>query len=155
MSTVEPKDATIIGKIVEGASANNPFDYWPTMSILTGCTSANSLGVSYLYVSDRKRTEAHSLKHRFDKLTSEWRNLKGPISSDIHIAMLDPYQKIIALGKPVLPLIFEELKKQPDHWFWALEKLTGENPVPDEQRGYIRRMANIWLEWARKEGYLS
>jgi hypothetical protein len=39
------------------------------------------------------------------------------------------YQRIIEMGQPVMPLIFRELEREPDHWFWALQSITGENPV--------------------------
>jgi hypothetical protein len=37
----------------------------------------------------------------------------------------------------------------PDHWFWALEMITGEDPVPVNAYGNTILMANAWLEWAK------
>ncbi|MEX2561314.1 MAG: hypothetical protein WD403_15430 [Pirellulales bacterium] len=50
--------------------------------------------------------------------------------------------------------LLQELENEPDYWFWALEAITGENPVPDELRGNLEEMAVAWLEWGRVHGYL-
>jgi len=39
---------------------------------------------------------------------------------------------MIGLGWPVVPLILEELNREPNQWFWALEAITEQNPVPPE-----------------------
>ena len=39
------------------------------------------------------------------------------------MAMLKPYQRIVGMGLSV-PLILEELRREPDQWFWALEAIT-------------------------------
>lgn len=46
------------------------------------------------------------------------------------MAMLPSCQRIIGMGPVVVPLILEELRREPDHWFWALEMLTEDDPVP-------------------------
>jgi hypothetical protein len=71
------------------------------------------------------------------------------------MAMLRPYQAIIGMGLPVVPLILEELRREPDHWFWALEALTGENPVPTEVDGDMSRVSEAWLKWGRREGLVA
>ncbi len=65
------------------------------------------------------------------------------------------YQRIIGLGPAVIPLILADLARQPDHWFWALRALTGEDPVPAEARGRVKAMADAWLQWGRENGYLA
>jgi hypothetical protein len=35
----------------------------------------------------------------------------------------------------------DELRREPDQWFWALESITEENPVPPEAKGNVRQMA--------------
>jgi hypothetical protein len=71
------------------------------------------------------------------------------------MAMLRPYQEIIGMGLPVVPLILEELQAEPDHWYWALQAITGENPVPAEVDGDMRRIRDAWLEWGRQQGLIS
>jgi hypothetical protein len=92
------------------------------------------------------------LERQFDQLSREWKAQSRFMSSSSDMAMLMPYQRIIGLGPAVLPLIFRELEREPDHWFWALAVITGANPVPAESRGNLAEMAQAWLNWARSEG---
>jgi hypothetical protein len=71
------------------------------------------------------------------------------------MAMLRPYQRIVGMGTAAVPLILEELKREPDQWFWALESITEENPVPPEAAGRVRAMAEAWLRWGRERGVLK
>ena len=68
------------------------------------------------------------------------------------MAMLTPYQRIIGLGWPAVSLILQELHREPDQWFWALEAITEENPVPHEAAGNVSLMAQAWIEWGAKLG---
>ncbi len=63
--------------------------------------------------------------------------------------------RIIGMGWPVVPLILEELEREPDQWFWALESITEENPVPPEASGRVRLMAQAWIEWGKQQGCMS
>jgi hypothetical protein len=68
---------------------------------------------------------------------------------------MDPsYQQIIGMGPAALPLIFEELRQRPDHWFWALRMITGDDPVSPEDAGDIERMRADWLRYGEERGYL-
>ena len=58
------------------------------------------------------------------------------------------YQHVIGMGSLALPFILAELEREPDHWFWALKAITGEDPVAEEQRGDVLGMTKTWLEWA-------
>ncbi len=71
------------------------------------------------------------------------------------MAMLKPYQRIIGIGWPAVPLILEELRRDPDQWFWALEAITEENPVPKEAAGNVPIMAQAWVDWGMKQGLLK
>ena len=59
------------------------------------------------------------------------------------------------MGNPAVPLLLEELRREPDHWFWALEAITQENPVPEDAAGKVRLMAQAWVEWGAREGYAT
>ena len=64
------------------------------------------------------------------------------------------YQELIALGPPALPLVFRDLEQTGDGPLSrALTAITGAHPVPAEQRGHIRAIAETWLRWARENGY--
>lgn len=65
------------------------------------------------------------------------------------------YSKIIGLGLAAVPLILDELQQQPDHWFWALEAITGENPVSKDDVGDIEASTSAWIHWGRENGYLK
>ena len=77
------------------------------------------------------------------------------MSNTAQMAMLRSYQSIIGMGDPAIPLLLEELQREPDQWFWALEAITLENPVPVEARGKVDEMARAWIEWGRQKGYIA
>ncbi len=95
------------------------------------------------------------VRERFRGFADEWKHASRYLSNTAQMAMLRPYQRIIGLGPAALPLILEELQREPDQWFWALEAITGENPVPPEAGGRVRLMAEAWIEWGKKQGYIS
>ena len=92
-------------------------------------------------------------KRRFAALAQEWTEATAFTSSATAMAMHPAYQQIIGMGDAALPFIFQELRRQPDHWFWALKAITGEDPVPPSDRGQIEKMAAVWLQWAEQRGY--
>lgn len=94
-----------------------------------------------------------NLEQTFRKLADEWRSQTSFISSVIDIVTNASYQRIIGLGPSVIPLILRELSKQPDHWFWALRAITGNEPIPEEDRGDNQLMTQAWLEWGAAHGY--
>src|SRR5438309_2262985 len=72
-----------------------------------------------------------ALEKRFLERAATWRERSMFMSSDTQMAMLPEYQQIIGMGPSVLPFLFRELQREPNHWFWALAAITGEDPVPD------------------------
>jgi len=95
------------------------------------------------------------LGERFRRHTAEWKQKTRYLSNTAQMALLQPYQRIIGMGMPVVPLILEELQREPDQWFWALEAITEENPVPPEAAGNVRQMAQAWIEWGRRTQLLA
>ena len=71
------------------------------------------------------------------------------------MAVHPAYQSIIGLGEKAVPLLLDELRRDPDHWFWALKSITRVDPVPAEDIGRLQRMADAWLAWGKDEGYIS
>jgi hypothetical protein len=94
------------------------------------------------------------VRERFEQLAAQWKEESLYLSSAAKMAMLKPYQRIIGMGPAVVPLILEELQREPDHWFWALEAITQQDPVPPEARGKVGEMANAWIAWGKQQGYL-
>ncbi len=56
-----------------------------------------------------------------------------------------PHQQLIGMGPVVVPLILEELRREPEFWFWALEAITNEQPVPPESIGHMESSAS-WVK---------
>lgn len=91
--------------------------------------------------------------NRFLTLKSEWLEATQHLSSIAEIVMHPSYQKIIGMGEVAIPMILDELKKSPQHWFWALSAITMEDPVKPEDRGNLEKMSDAWLKWAKDERY--
>ena len=89
---------------------------------------------------------------RFERLAAEWKDQGKFLPSPTAIAALPAYRAIIGLGRPALPLILGELRREPHHWFVALRRITGEDPVPEDARGDLHRMAEAWLRWGAEHG---
>ncbi len=95
-----------------------------------------------------------SVTDRFHELLATWQEECKLLSSASQAAMHPAYQQIIGMGQDALSLIFQQMAETPDHWFWALRAITGENPVPPQDAGDVPRMTEIWLRWGRGHGYL-
>lgn len=95
------------------------------------------------------------IRERFRRLAEDWKQRSYHMSNVAQMAMLRPYQQIIGMGWDGVPLILEELRNEPRQWFWALEVITDENPVPPEAAGKVRLMAQAWIEWGKKKGLLT
>ncbi|MCZ2207875.1 hypothetical protein [Cylindrospermopsis raciborskii] len=113
-----------------------------------GLTPTEFLQARLLEVSDES-----ALAEKFQALAAQWRRETRYLSLMSDIVLNTAYQQIIGMGKPVVAMILQDLKQQPDHWFWALRSITGENPIRPEDRGRVGQMAMAWLEWGRQHGY--
>lgn len=91
----------------------------------------------------------------FRALAALWRRDTFNISSTSRMAMHPAYQRVIGMGSVAVPLILRELQGRPDWWFWALQAITGVDPVPPSWRGSLREMAAAWLAWGQEHGYLT
>jgi hypothetical protein len=96
-----------------------------------------------------------TVSERFHRLAAEWKAQSRFLSNSAQMAMLRPYQQIIGMVAAVVPLILDELRREPDQWFWALESITEQNPVPPEAMGKVRLMAQAWVTWGEQRGMLA
>jgi hypothetical protein len=64
------------------------------------------------------------------------------------------YQEIITMGLPVIGRLLEQLRKSPDFWFEALRRISGANPVRQEDVGDLELMTRAWLDWGAQQGYV-
>jgi predicted DNA-binding antitoxin AbrB/MazE fold protein len=65
------------------------------------------------------------LRRQFESLSGQWKQESRYLSSTTDISTNPAYQRIIGMGMPVVPLILEDLRKQPYPWFWALSVIVG------------------------------
>jgi hypothetical protein len=134
---------------VEAQAKLPPFSTSPTskmytVSIIVGTTPSTQL---YYVNSDWEI---------FQNLIAQWHQERGVTSSVTQMAMCKSYQRIIGMGDKAIPLIMRQLENEggePDHWFWALHAITAEDPVPQNARGDMSKMAAAWLDWGRRNGH--
>jgi hypothetical protein len=90
---------------------------------------------------------------RFETLAEQWKHDTAHLSNIAKKALHPAYQEIIGMGERAVPLLLAELKREPDDWFWALNAITGANPVSPASRGNVQAMAAAWLLWGAEKGY--
>jgi hypothetical protein len=95
------------------------------------------------------------IRSRFVTLRDKWKRESRYLSNTAQMAMLWPYQQVIGIGMDAVPLILAELEREPDHWFWALEAITGENPVSADALGDVEASAQAWIDWGRQQGLIQ
>lgn len=94
---------------------------------------------------DRRRTE-------FAMLAEQWRRDTMHLSVIAQKVIHPAYLRIIGMGEFAIPLLLEELRDRPSHWFVALKATSGEDPAPTGSNPLQARDA--WIEWGRRKGYL-
>jgi hypothetical protein len=111
--------------------------------------------MSTLPVSDvPKAPLEETVEQRVRRLLATWREQTGYLSSSTARVAHPAYRELIALGAAALPFVFRDLDQTLDgHLSSALVAITGAQPVPAEEGGKIRKVAERWLAWARQNGY--
>jgi hypothetical protein len=94
-----------------------------------------------------------TVEARFRRLAAAWEQAAGHISSMTAASNHPAYQEIIGLGPDVVPYLLRDLEKNETHWFFALRRITGINPIPPSAAGSVPQMIALWLQWARDNGY--
>lgn len=92
-------------------------------------------------------TSAPDLERRFLALAETWTRESAHLSSTQQMAEHPAFREIVSLGRPIVPLIFKELLRDPGfHWFHALRDILGSSPeIPSEARGKLRLVTECWL----------
>lgn len=93
-----------------------------------------------------------SVRQEFQELASRWRLATEQSSDPLEKIAHPAHLRIIGLGPEVLPLVFLELAERGGLWFWALEALTGDDPVPDTAS--MKEVREAWLSYGRQHGYV-
>jgi len=101
-----------------------------------------------------RRFEVLWTREKFKEFRSQWHKdtqFLSFINSD-HPA----YQEIIKLGMPVVPILLEEMRDDPDWWGIALAAITGENPCKfPEMSGNLAMISKAWVEWGVARGLIK
>lgn len=90
---------------------------------------------------------------RFHRLLNQWR-AQTIYSSFIEEKVKHPaFRQIVDIGEAAIPWILKEIKVCPSFLYLALQIITGENPVPPQDRGKARAAIDAWIEWGNGEGF--
>jgi hypothetical protein len=135
-------------KLPNGQRENQPLpaDFSPPDASGNGPAPSPALSESDASAADNRET-------RFHQLAEQWRIETAHLSNIRKKALHPAYQEIIGMGEAAVPLILEEMKRNPGQWFWALHAITRADPIAEESRGKLREMTEAWLEWGRNHGY--
>jgi hypothetical protein len=101
----------------------------------------------------RRLSKSQSLERAFREHVERWKDETGHLSSITKAIAHPSYLRIIGLAQDSVDhqienLLLKELKADPDHWFAALEAITGENPVKAEYD--FDKAVGAWLRWGRE-----
>lgn len=105
------------------------------------------------FAKDSTRNATAAIEPTFNSLVAEWRATRGHHSRLDKLVLNNAYQRIIGLGKPVIPLLIKEMAERPSHWDWALKAITGDDPVPKDAWGDLPKIAAAWVEWGKDNGF--
>jgi len=131
---------------------NTPFFYQKVSDVENPLSKFSDLGLLLGHTFDSNLKPISSKleldRVKFENLVATWKQ-RCLFSSSISEIVSDPsYMQIIGMGERALPFIIEKLREYPDHYFVALSAITGEDPVSDEDKGNIEKMAQAWIAWA-------
>jgi hypothetical protein len=108
---------------------------------------------SILYLSsDAKALTEAEMKFRY--YAAKWKEEIGGDSSLTNITSNMNYLRIIAIGDEALPLILQELQKQPAPWFVALRAISEDDSVGRNSPGDFRKKAADWIQWGKENGHI-
>jgi hypothetical protein len=100
--------------------------------------------------------QRQAIERRFRDIADSWHEMTLTRSNLNALRHHPVYQDLIGLGESAVPLILGELRRKPSvSWLIPLAELTGENPVPAELAGHIAAVADAWLEWGCRRGYME
>ncbi len=109
-------------------------------------------------IATRFRKKEHSpLEESFREQVDLWKNETAHLSSITKAIAHPSYLRIIGLANrsvnhEIERLLLHELESEPDHWFAALNAITGEDPVRPEDD--FDGAVNAWLMWGREKGII-
>lgn len=94
-------------------------------------------------------------KDIFYELKAKWKDETGGLSITIHKYRNENFQKIIELLN-VLQLMINDLHVNgSEHLYWHLTKITGDNPIKQENIGRMSESRLDWLAWGYEKGIIK
>ena len=127
-----------------------------TAPIITGNTryTEPAFVAEALSITVKDTTRLDAIAESFSNLAKKWKEETGGMSSMSQITSNKNYLGVLLLGRPVVKYIIDDLRKEAAPWFFVLSLLSGRDDIGREHRGHFRKIANAWIEWWEKEGYL-
>lgn len=95
-----------------------------------------------------------SIYNEFESLKEDW--LAGiRFDSGYHNLVNHPsYLKIISMGEIIIPILVRDMINNRIPWFYALEDITGEDPIREESIGRLDELIQDWTDWAEENSYV-
>lgn len=142
----EPRPERVV--LEPGALESLPASNFPFEIVTTPETPVSG----WLPLVPARQASAYPAEEQFERLASTWKRETARVSSLSRVIDHPAYQAIIRMGPEVVPWILRDLRLAPRLWGPALEQITGENPVPEEDRSKPRESAAHWLHWGDTHG---
>ena len=168
------KAMELAGGAVSTVDLKTAFDLRMLLPVSTGATARilelsvelNQLGVTVqrlereiqalkAQANARASAIAEAQRAQFRSLATSWREETMFLSSTTDRVTHWAYQRIIGLGHQAVRFILEDLSREPGHWFWALNAITGADPVAPSDRGNVQAMTAAWLAWGHQNKFDS
>lgn len=99
----------------------------------------------YLQVVDNTESGVLFSKMKFRLHFDAWRAKTRFLSSAHAIVADSDFQAIVAMGKPVVPFILEELQAQPSTLVWALNYIYGQK-ISSNPRLTVTEACKLWTK---------
>lgn len=91
-------------------------------------------------------------EREFKRLAQQWHHETGHLSVVFRKAMHPAYQRIIGMGYRVVALILRDLEQNGGYWFWALNAITGEDPLRRDST--YTQSVRAWLAWGKERNLI-
>ena len=144
----------VVGDCREELIKNGQVKFMIEMSYLSKSNVLSWKKLSEILGTDRNIPCGQELERHFNDLAEKWKSETMHHSVMSNIVLHRSYQEIIGLGRDALPLILKKLSIEPNHWFWALRAISGEDPVATGDIGKFDAMRNAWLKWGRNRNLI-
>lgn len=114
----------------------------------------HTLGV-HPQITPEAQVSRQAMLAKFQQLKEQWENETVFASSTTQIVSHPAYLQIIEMGNAVVSSILEDLRREPKHWFHALQAITGATPTALRDVGNVKKMAEVWVQWGIDNHYLA